>query len=62
MPQANQQDPEPVSAEIDVAQLADQIRQWGRELGFQAVGISEGKVPEQDQQHFKEWLAHGVQW
>ena len=57
--QPNQQDLEPVSAEIDFAQLADQVRQWGRELGFQAVGISEGKVPEQDQQHFKEWLAMG---
>ncbi|UYM18806.1 tRNA epoxyqueuosine(34) reductase QueG [Endozoicomonas euniceicola] len=59
MQQADQQDLEPVSAEIDFARLADQIRQWGRELGFQAVGISEGKVPEQDQQHFKEWLALG---
>ncbi|MET4692716.1 epoxyqueuosine reductase [Endozoicomonas sp. NE40] len=52
-------DPQTSSAEIDFAQLAEQIRQWGRELGFQAIGISEGKVPEQDQQHFKEWLAMG---
>ncbi|AMO54740.1 putative iron-sulfur cluster binding protein [Endozoicomonas montiporae CL-33] len=50
---------EPASAKIDFAQLAEDIRQWARELGFQAIGISEGKVPEQDQQHFKEWLAMG---
>ena len=56
---STQRDPQPSSAEIDFARLAEQIRQWGRELGFQAIGISEGKVPEQDQQHFKEWLAMG---
>lgn len=49
----------PAGSGIDFAHLAEQIRQWGRELGFQAIGISEGKVPEQDQQHFKEWLESG---
>ena len=54
----DQNDPQ-ATPDIDFAQLAEQIRQWGRELGFQAIGFSEGKVPEQDQQHFKEWLSMG---
>ena len=44
---------------IDFQQLTEQIRQWGRELGFQAIGISKGTVPESDRQHFKEWLDMG---
>ena len=38
--------------------LAMQIRQWGRELGFQQIGISDLQL-EQDEQHLHEWLANG---
>ena len=43
----------------DFTQLVEQIRQWGRELGFQAIGITEASIPESDQQHFSEWLNLG---
>lgn len=39
--------------------LADTLRQWGRELGFQAIGITEPVIPEQDQQQFQRWLDQG---
>ena len=39
--------------------MAENIRQWGRELGFQAVGITEAKVPEQEMEHFQHWLDQG---
>ena len=39
--------------------MAENIRQWGRELGFQAVGITEAKVPEQEMERFQHWLDQG---
>lgn len=48
-----------INNNIDFPHLAEDIRLWGRELGFQAIGISNGKIPEQDQQHFQKWLAMG---
>lgn len=45
---------------IDYSQLVEEIRQWGRELGFQAIGITEARIPEEDQTHFMEWLEQGL--
>ncbi|MGB1271605.1 MAG: tRNA epoxyqueuosine(34) reductase QueG, partial [Endozoicomonas sp.] len=39
--------------------LADDIRQWAKELGFQAIGITEARIPEDDIQHLNAWLAKG---
>ena len=39
--------------------LREKIRTWARELGFQAIGISEAKIPEQHIQHLRDWLAKG---
>ena len=40
------------------SQLAAQIKSWGTELGFQAVGIAGVELP-QAEQHLLEWLAAG---
>ncbi|MCH8959685.1 MAG: tRNA epoxyqueuosine(34) reductase QueG [Proteobacteria bacterium] len=42
----------------NLAGLADQIRQWGNELGFQQVGFGSIELDE-DEQHLKQWLAAG---
>ena len=39
-------------------QLATQIKSWGLELGFQAVGIAGVELP-QAEQRLLEWLAAG---
>jgi epoxyqueuosine reductase len=44
-------------ASIDFAALAGQIRQWGRELGFQQVGISDTDLAEEEA-HLLHWLKH----
>lgn len=47
---------------IDKIQLAAQIKQWGRELGFQQVGITDTQL-ELYQSRLQEWLAknyHGT--
>lgn len=47
------------SDELDYVQLAQDIKQWGLELGFQQVGITDidlGKHPE----HLKNWVARGL--
>ncbi|HHH42989.1 MAG TPA: tRNA epoxyqueuosine(34) reductase QueG [Gammaproteobacteria bacterium] len=41
---------------MDFAQLADRIKQWGRELGFQAVGITDTTL-DSDEAHLMNWLA-----
>ena len=38
--------------------LADQIRRWGNELGFQQVGFGSIELDE-DERHLKRWLAAG---
>ena len=43
---------------VDYRQLALDIKQWGRELGFQAVGITDTDLRE-DEQRLKAWLAKG---
>lgn len=45
---------------INPEQLAVQIKQWGRELGFQQVGISDANLPEYEAR-LDEWLAKGYQ-
>ncbi len=39
----------------DFAQLARRIKQWGRELGFQAVGITDTAL-DQDEAYLLQWL------
>jgi epoxyqueuosine reductase len=46
------------SAEPDYARLADDIKAWGRELGFQQVGISDIALGEHPAR-LGEWLARG---
>ena len=43
---------------MNPAALADQIKSWGRELGFQKVGIAAIDLP-QDEQRLLDWLAEG---
>jgi epoxyqueuosine reductase len=42
---------------IDFAALARQIKQWGRELGFQQLGITDTELTE-DEAHLLRWLKH----
>ncbi|WP_038051715.1 tRNA epoxyqueuosine(34) reductase QueG [Thioalkalivibrio sp. ALJ1] len=41
------------------AELAERIRRWAHQLGFQAVGIAPAEVPAADRQHLDDWLAQG---
>ncbi|WP_018865281.1 tRNA epoxyqueuosine(34) reductase QueG [Thioalkalivibrio sp. ARh3] len=50
--------PEPLDPR-QCAALAEQIRVWGRELGFQALRIAPATVPEADRQHLDRWLQKG---
>lgn len=43
---------------INFIQLAQDIKQWGRELGFQQVGITDTHLPEAEAR-LQEWLAKG---
>ncbi|GAA0294412.1 tRNA epoxyqueuosine(34) reductase QueG [Psychrosphaera haliotis] len=46
------------SARSDYNQLANKIKQWGTELGFQKVGITDIDLSEQEPR-FLEWLENG---
>lgn len=46
--------------DLDLAQLAQSIRDWGRELGFQQVGIAGVDLPEHEA-HLQRWLDAGHQ-
>jgi len=48
----------PASALPGVATLASDIRAWGEELGFGAIGIARAELPE-DEAWLKRWLALG---
>ena len=48
----------PPNHAIDFAHLAQQIKQWGLDLGFQQVGISDTALDEAEQ-HLQHWLAKG---
>ena len=43
---------------IDFAALASQVKQWGRELGFQRLGITDTHLAD-DEAHLLHWLKHG---
>ncbi|MDO3381082.1 tRNA epoxyqueuosine(34) reductase QueG [Gilvimarinus algae] len=45
---------------FDYAQLARDIKRWGRELGFQQVGITDTDLSAEEPQ-LKDWLAKGYQ-
>jgi epoxyqueuosine reductase len=42
----------------DFAALADDIKRWGRDLGFQQVGIADVDLAT-DEAHLRDWLAEG---
>lgn len=44
--------------DLNPAQLAEQIKQWGRELGFQQVAISDTQMPEYEAR-LNAWLEKG---
>ena len=46
------------TSQTDYAALATSIKEWGRALGFQAVGISDTELDEAET-HLMEWLARG---
>jgi len=46
--------------DTELAELAADIKRWGRELGFQQIGISDGQLAEHEQ-HLQDWLAKGYQ-
>ena len=48
------------AAPLALAELVQSIRDWGRELGFQQVGISDVDLGEHAQ-HLERWLAAGYQ-
>ena len=43
---------------MDYAALAERIKRWGTELGFQAVGIADADLSAAEP-HLREWLANG---
>lgn len=45
-------------SDIDFSHLSQQIKTWGRELGFQQVGIADTELSEA-KQHLKRWLDNG---
>jgi len=45
----------PELSAIELQSLANAIKGWGMELGFQQIGISDVKIPE-DEQHLLNWL------
>ena len=57
MPPTHSTPPTAPSA-FDLAELADSIRAWGLELGFQQVGITDITLDE-DEARLLEWLAQG---
>ncbi|OYW93394.1 MAG: tRNA epoxyqueuosine(34) reductase QueG, partial [Pseudomonadales bacterium 32-61-5] len=48
------------SPTLDPAALAQSIKEWGRELGFQQVGITDVNLGEHEA-HLEAWLAAGYQ-
>ncbi|MDP3816339.1 MAG: tRNA epoxyqueuosine(34) reductase QueG, partial [Pseudomonas sp.] len=48
------------SSPLDLAALAQSIKDWGRELGFQQVGIAGLQLGEHEA-HLQRWLEAGYQ-
>jgi len=51
----------PTLSELQLAQLAEQIKAWGKALGFQQVGISDVNL-DKDEQRLHDWLAEEPAW
>ncbi len=49
----------PNYAEINIQQIAEDIRRWSRELGFQDVGFTKAEVPAVEMERFQAWLDKG---
>jgi epoxyqueuosine reductase len=49
----------PAPGAEELARLAERIRQWGRELGFQQLGICDTELGEHEKQ-LEDWLAKGL--
>ena len=49
----------PTLSEPQLAQLAEQIKSWGKALGFQQVAISDVNL-DKDESHLDDWLAKGL--
>ena len=50
--------PPPPDPDLAYAALSSQIRQWGQELGFQQLGITDTQLDD-DEAHLLQWLAAG---
>jgi epoxyqueuosine reductase len=50
--------PQSTATDADLAQLAGSIRAWGRELGFQQIGIA-GVAIQEDEERLMRWLDQG---
>jgi epoxyqueuosine reductase len=48
----------PITSDPDLAWLARRIKRWGRELGFQQVGVSDTMLDEHEA-HLLNWLGQG---
>ena len=49
----------PTLSEPQLTQLAEQIKAWGKALGFQQVAISDVNL-DKDEQHLHDWLENGL--
>lgn len=47
-----------MTSPIDYQQLANEIKRWGLELGFDAVGITDVELQEHEV-HLNDWLSKG---
>jgi epoxyqueuosine reductase len=50
--------PERISQDLPLADLAQRIKAWGRELGFQQIGIADLNIRE-DEERLARWLEQG---
>jgi epoxyqueuosine reductase len=50
--------PAPKLSEAQLGSLAERIKRWGSELGFQQTGITDTRLDEHEQ-HLERWLAEG---
>lgn len=51
--------PQPTLSENALQTLADQIKIWGKEMGFQALGITDVELGKHEQ-HLQDWLDKGL--
>lgn len=58
MKEAQKKDTDDARVAIDGPRLAEDIKRWGRELGFQQLGIADTELSVYER-HLQEWLAAG---